>query len=54
MKIAVRRGTTMLEFDARRRVDSRVAPPKYTERRRGRPGTGRKRSRASMLARPHR
>lgn len=54
MKIAVRRGTTMLESDTRRRVEYRLAPPKYTERRRGRPGSGRKRSRANMLPRPSR
>jgi hypothetical protein len=53
-KVALRRDSMMLEGDAGRRVESRLAPPKYTERRRTRPGAGRKRSRASMLPRSHR
>jgi hypothetical protein len=52
-KAAVRLGTTMLESArAARRVESRLAPPKYAERRRAKPGAGIKRSRASMAPRP--
>jgi hypothetical protein len=51
-KAAVRRDTMLLQSDTRRRVEARLAPPKYTERRRAKPGAGIKRSRASMAARP--
>ncbi|HET7342263.1 MAG TPA: hypothetical protein VFL90_12450 [Methylomirabilota bacterium] len=47
-KVAVRRGTTLLETDRRRPMEPRLAPPRYAERRHARPGAGIKRSRASM------
>ena len=46
--VAVRRGTMSLQSDVRRRMEPRLAPPKYTERQHARPGAGIKRSRASM------
>ena len=49
---AVRRDTMLIQSDVPRRVESRLAPPRYTERRRAKPGAGIKRSRASMSARP--
>jgi hypothetical protein len=52
-KAAVRRDTTLVQSDIPRRVESRLAPPRYTERRHARPGAGIKRSRASM-SRPSR
>ena len=36
------------------RIELRLAPPKYTERRRSKPGTGNKRARGVMAARPTR
>jgi hypothetical protein len=45
-KAAVRRDTMLI------RVESRVAPPRYTERRRAKPGAGIKHSRAGMSAKP--
>ena len=52
VKVAVRRDTTLLQSTkTARRVEPRLAPPKYTERRRARPGAGIKRSRASMAPR---
>jgi hypothetical protein len=45
---AVRRDTTLLQSDTPRRVETRMAPPRYAERRHARPGAGIKRSRASM------
>jgi hypothetical protein len=36
------------------RIEPRLAPPKYTERRRGKPGSGHKRPRAAMAPRPNR
>lgn len=45
---AVRRDTTLLQSDVARRVETRMAPPKYTERQHARPGAGIKRSRANM------
>jgi hypothetical protein len=51
-KVAVRRGTTMLETDRRRRLEYRVAPPKQAERQHARPGAGIKRARAVMVRRP--
>lgn len=51
-KVAVRRDTMLLQSDRTRRVETRMAPPKYTERRRAKPGAGIKRSRASMAPRP--
>ena len=50
-KIALRRGTTLLEAVTPRRVESRMAPPRYAERRHARPGAGIKRSRANMTPR---
>jgi hypothetical protein len=51
-KVAVRRGTTMLESDRPRRVEYRVAPPKQAERQHARPGSGIKRARALMQQKP--
>jgi hypothetical protein len=45
---AVRRDTTLLQANIPRRVESRMAPPKYAERQHARPGAGIKRSRANM------
>jgi hypothetical protein len=45
---AVRRGTTLVQSEVPRRVETRMAPPKYAERQHARPGAGIKRSRASM------
>ena len=50
-KAAVRRGTMLLQSDRSRRVESRMAPPRYTERRHAKPGAGIKRSRANMMPR---
>jgi hypothetical protein len=50
-KAAVRRGTMLLETDRRRRMEPRLAPPRYAERRHARPGAGIKRSRANMTPR---
>jgi hypothetical protein len=50
-KVAVRRGTMLLESDTPRRVESRLAPPRYAERRHARPGAGTKRSRGVMTPR---
>ena len=50
-KAALRRDTTVLESPAPRRVETRMAPPRYAERQHARPGAGIKRSRASMSAR---
>jgi hypothetical protein len=48
-KAAVRRDTTLLESPkAAGRVEVRMAPPRYAERRHARPGAGIKRSRANM------
>lgn len=51
-KVAVSRGTTMLETDQPRRVEYRLAPPKWAERQHARPGSGIKRARAVMQPRP--
>ncbi|HEU4367504.1 MAG TPA: hypothetical protein VFV05_04645 [Methylomirabilota bacterium] len=51
-KVAVRRDTMLLQSDVARRIDTRLAPPRYTERRRAKPGAGIKRSRASMAPKP--
>jgi hypothetical protein len=45
---AVRRDTTLLQANMGRRVETRMAPPKYAERRHAKPGAGIKRSRANM------
>jgi hypothetical protein len=49
---AVRRDTTLLQSDIPRRIETRMAPPRYAERQHARPGAGVKRSRASMSRRP--
>ena len=52
-KAAVRRGTMLLQSTKTAgRVETRMAPPKYAERQRARPGAGIKRSRASMAPKP--
>jgi hypothetical protein len=52
VKVAVRRGSMLLQSEAARHVEPpRLAPPRYTERQRARPGAGIKRSRASMAPR---
>jgi hypothetical protein len=51
-KVAVRRDTMLIQSDQPRRVETRMAPPRYTERRRAKPGAGIKRSRAAMAPRP--
>jgi hypothetical protein len=38
----------LLQSDARRRMEPRLAPPRYTERQHAKPGAGIKRSRANM------
>jgi hypothetical protein len=45
---AVKRGTTLLQSDVRRRPESRMAPSKKAERRHARPGAGIKRARGVM------
>ena len=50
-KAAIRRGSTLIESKVPRRIENRMAPPKYTERRRAKPGAGIKRSRANMAPR---
>ena len=47
---AVRRDTTLIQSDIPRRVETRMAPPRYAERRHAKPGAGIKRSRANMSA----
>lgn len=47
-KAAVRRDTTLLQSDIPRRIETRMAPPRYAERQHARPGAGIKRSRANM------
>jgi hypothetical protein len=52
-KVAVRRGTTLLESTkTARHMETRLAPPRYAERRHARPGAGIKRSRANMAQKP--
>ena len=51
-KAAVRRDTMLLQSDTPRRMETRMAPPKYAERQHARPGAGIKRARASMSAKP--
>ena len=45
---AIRRDTTLIQSKRPRRVENRMAPPKYAERHHAKPGAGIKRSRASM------
>jgi hypothetical protein len=47
-KAAVRRGTTVVQSDVPRRVETRKAPAKFAERQHARPGAGIKRSRGTM------
>jgi hypothetical protein len=47
--IAVRRGTTLNQSEIPRRVETRMALPRYGERQHARPGAGIKRSRNAML-----
>ena len=48
-KGALRRGTMLMQSQiSQRRVEPRLAPPKYAERQHARPGAGIKRSRAAM------
>ena len=50
---AIKRDITLLESSrTARRVEFRMAPPRYAERRHARPGAGIKCSRASMAPRP--
>ena len=49
---AVRRDTTLLQSGTPRRVETRMAPPKYAERRHAKPGAGIKRARAAMAPKP--
>ncbi len=49
--VAVRRDTTLVQSEVPRRVETRMAPPKYAERQHARPGAGIKRSRANMSPR---
>jgi hypothetical protein len=51
-KAALRRGSTLIQSDEPRRVETHLAPPRYAERRRSQPGAGIKRSRANMAPRP--
>lgn len=48
---AVRRDTTLVQSDQPRRIETRMAPPRYAERRHARPGAGIKRSRANTSSR---
>lgn len=50
-KAAIRRGSTLIQSDRPRRVETRMAPPRYAERRHAKPGAGIKRSRANMAPR---
>ena len=52
MKVAVRRDSTLFQSATPRRVEPRMAPPRYAERRHARPGAGIKRARAVMAKRP--
>jgi hypothetical protein len=49
-KVAFRRDATLIQSDQPRRVETRMAPPRYAERRHAKPGAGIKRSRANMAA----
>ena len=52
VKIALRRGTTGLQSDVRRRMEPRMAPNKKAERQHARPGAGIKRARGVMVKTP--
>ena len=49
-KVAFRRDATLVQSDQPRRVETRMAPPRYAERRHAKPGAGIKRSRANMAS----
>ena len=49
-KVAFRRDATLIQSDQPRRVETRMAPPRYAERRHAKPGAGIKRSRANMAS----
>lgn len=51
VKVAIRRGTTLIESAMPGRVESRTAPLKRAERHHARPGAGIKRSRANTTKR---
>jgi hypothetical protein len=51
-KVALRRDAKLIQSDQPRRVETRMAPPRYAERRHAKPGAGIKRSRANMAAKP--
>ena len=51
-KVAVKRGTMLLQSDRPRRVESRLAPSRKAERRHARPGAGIKRARGAMAKKP--
>jgi hypothetical protein len=50
-KASIRLGGTLNQSKVPRRIESRMAPPKYAERRHAKPGAGVKRSKASMAPR---
>jgi hypothetical protein len=49
--VAVARGSMIEQSRTPRRIETRQAPPKYTERRRAKPGAGIKRAKAVMAPR---
>lgn len=49
--VAIRRDAMLLQSPTPRRIESRMAPPKYAERRHARPGAGIKLSRANTIKR---
>ena len=49
--VAIRRDTVLVQSKRPRRIESRMAPPRYAERRHARPGAGIKRSRANTIKR---
>jgi hypothetical protein len=53
-KTALRRDTTLIQSPVPRRVEPRLAPPRYAERRHAKPGAGIKRSRGVMTPRSRR
>jgi hypothetical protein len=50
--VAVKRDSMLLQSDLRRRVESRMAPSRKSERQHARPGAGIKRSRGVMTKKP--
>ena len=51
--VAVKRGTMMLQSEARRRAEAHVAPPRQAERRHAKPGAGIKKARNVMSKKSH-